>query len=83
LVLALYLLAAKLIRLSLREATGYTAHITASLPLQESATMTRQQVKLLRFAELYGAGDIKIGLITGEYPNDYFAKLELIKRIDE
>jgi hypothetical protein len=33
--------------------------------------MTRLQVKLLRFAELYGVGDIKVGLITGEYPNDY------------
>jgi hypothetical protein len=31
--------------------------------------MTRLQVKLARFAELYGAGDIKVGLITGEYPN--------------
>jgi hypothetical protein len=77
--LDLYLLAAKPIRLSLRKAMGYTAPITASLLLQENAIMTRQQVKLLKFAELYGAGDIKIGLITGEYPNDYFAKLELMK----
>jgi hypothetical protein len=33
--------------------------------------MTRLQVKRARFAELYGAGDIKVGLITGEYPNGY------------